>query len=154
MKKITLKIISIIFSILVFTSVVFSTNANAQEPIQNTTTTSNSIIKDRFYYKIPNNPVEKNILTNYITVNCGIYGSTVKVTVRNVAIDSLDSMVVNIKIYRNGTLDINRTFREYDIPPFSAPTFEASLPGLSHADITVTTTDGGESYTKYYTVRA
>ena len=165
MKKLTQKFISIIFSILLLISVGFSTNVSATENSNTKVTTSNNVVNDVIYFNSPynsNSPsnlhlssrLGVNILTNYITVNCRISGSTVKVAVRNVAVDSLDSMVVNIKAYRDGRLQINRTFSEYNVSPFSAPTFEVSLPGISYAEVTVTTTDGGESYTKYYTVNA
>ena len=152
MKNTTKKIISIIFSTFLLISIGFSTNANAQ------VTSNSNTIEDQFCYNYSSsneNPKSRsNSLTNFINVNAGIENGTVTVTVQNIALDTLDSATINIKAYRDGRLQINRTFREYNISPFKSRTNKATLPGITHAEITVTTTDGGESYTKHYTLNA
>lgn len=152
MKNATKKIISIIFSTFLLISIGFSTNANAQ------VTSNSNTIEDQFCYNYSSsneNPKSRsNSLANIIDVNAGIENDVVAVTVLNIALDTLDSATINIKAYKDGRLQINRTFREYNILPFKSRTNTAALPGITHAEITVTTSDGGESYTRHYTVNA
>lgn len=92
------------------------------------------------------NESKSNILFNYVEITGKkLNDDTGRIFLLNNGIDSVDSVSMVFRAYRNGVLQLTRTKLETDLMPYISRKVDFSCPNFDYITVTAIATDGGDS---------